>query len=233
MNYLIIGGGSGVGKRLTEILLEKGHTVYVASRNATDKMSESENLHVNNLDAVSQDADWTFLPDDLSGVAYCAGSINLKPFKRLRPEDFMADFDVNLIGVVNTVQAAMPALKHGNGGSILLFSSVAAQRGLNFHASVAAAKGAVEGLTRALSAELAPDIRVNALALSLTDTPLAQNLLSTDKKKESSNERHPLKRYGKPNDAASLGAFLLSPDADWITGQIIGVDGGMGAIQNI
>ena len=233
MNYLVIGGATGIGKRLTEILLEKGHSVYVASRNATSNMSEDSNLVVKDLDAVDSEADWSFLPEELDGVAYCAGTINLKPFKRLKAEDFRSDFDVNLIGAVNTIQAALPALKKGNGGSILLFSSVAAQRGLTFHASVAAAKGAIEGLTRALSAEFAPDIRVNALALSLTDTPLAQNLLSTDKKKEASNERHPLKRYGKPNDAASIGAFLLSAEADWITGQIIGVDGGMGTIQNI
>ncbi|NEN22079.1 SDR family oxidoreductase [Cryomorpha ignava] len=233
MNYLVIGGATGIGKRLTEILLEKGHKVHVASRNAKANLEEDSNLVVNDLDAVDSDTDWSFLPEELDGVAYCAGTINLKPFKRLKPEDFKKDFDVNLIGAVNTIQAALPALKKGNGGSILLFSSVAAQRGLTFHASVAAAKGAIEGLTRALSAELAPDIRVNALALSLTDTPLAQNLLSTDKKKESSNDRHPLKRYGKPNDAASIGAFLLSADADWITGQVIGVDGGMGTIQNI
>lgn len=233
MNYLIIGGATGIGKKLAEKLLEKGHRIYVASRNAKANLEERPSLVVNDLDAVDAHADWSFLPDELNGVAYCAGTINLKPFKRLKPEDFKTDFDVNLIGAVNTIQAALPALKKGNGGSILLFSSVAAQRGLTFHASVAAAKGAIEGLTRALSAELAPDIRVNTLALSLTDTPLAQNLLSTDKKKEASNERHPLKRYGEPNDAASLGAFMLSPDADWITGQIIGVDGGMGTIQNI
>lgn len=233
MKYLVIGGATGIGKRLTEILLKKGNTVYVASRNALENTTEKENLFVADIDAVDTDADWSFLPEELDGIAYCAGSINLKQFKRLTAEDFKTDFDVNLIGAVNTIQAALPALKKGNGGSILLFSSVAAQRGLTFHASVAAAKGAVEGLTRALSAELAPDIRVNTLALSLTDTPLAKNLLSSDKKREASNERHPLKRFGNPNDAASIGAFLLSPDADWITGQIIGVDGGMGAIQNI
>lgn len=232
MNYLVIGGATGIGKRLTEILLEKGNTVYVASRSATESLSEKENLKVYNLDATSADADWSFLPDELAGVAYCAGSINLKPFKRLKAEDFRNDFEINLTGAVNTIQASMASVKKAK-GSFLLFSSVATQRGLTFHASVSAAKGAVEGLTRALSAELAPDIRVNALALSLTDTPLAENLLSTDKKREASNERHPLKRYGKPNDAASLGAFLLSSDAGWITGQVIGVDGGMGTIQNI
>ncbi len=232
MNYLVIGGATGIGKRLTEILLEKGNKVYVASRNATKALSEKENLKVYDLDATDAESDWSFLPDELAGVAYCAGSINLKPFKRLKAEDFRNDFDINLTGAVNTIQASMGAVKKAK-GSFLLFSSVAAQRGLTFHASVSAAKGAVEGLTRALSAELAPDIRVNALALSLTDTPLAENLLSTDKKREASNDRHPLKRYGKPNDAASIGAFLLSSDADWITGQVIGVDGGMGTIQNI
>ncbi len=233
MNYLVIGGATGIGERLTEILLQKGNTVYVASRNAKKNTTKKDNLIVADIDAVSADADWSFLPEELDGIAYCAGSINLKQFKRLKLEDFKTDFEINLLGAVNTIQAALPALKKGSGGSILLFSSVAAQRGLTFHASVAAAKGAIEGLTRALSAELAPDIRVNALALSLTDTPLAKNLLGSEKKREASNERHPLKRFGKPNDAASIGAFLLSPDADWITGQIIGVDGGMGAIQNI
>ena len=232
MNYLVIGGATGIGKRLTEILLEKGNTVYVASRNATSSLKQEASLKVFDLDATDPSADWSFLPDELAGVAYCAGSINLKPFKRLKPEDFRNDFEINLTGAVNMIQAALSPLKKAK-GSILLFSSVAAQRGLTFHASVAAAKGAVEGLTRALSAEFAPDIRVNALALSLTDTPLAEGLLSTDRKREASNDRHPLKRYGKPNDAASIGAFLLSPEADWITGQVIGVDGGMGTIQNI
>lgn len=232
MKYLIIGGATGIGKKITEILLEKGHSVIVASRSATEKLEEKSNLRVFNIDSTKPDADWSFLPENIDGIAYCAGSINLKPFKRLRADDFRTDFEINLIGAVNTIQAALPALKK-NGGSIVLFSSVAAQRGLTFHASVAAAKGAVEGLTPALSAELAPDIRVNALALSLTDTPLAENLLSTEKEREASNLRHPLKRYGKPEDAAALAVFLLSEEASWITGQIIGVDGGMGTIQNI
>ncbi len=232
MNYLIIGGATGVGKNLTKILLQKGHQVVVVSRNAKDKSEALSNLQAFDLDATKSDSNWSFLPETIDGVAYCAGSINLKPFKRLTAEDFRKDFEINLLGAVNTIKAALPALKKGR-GSIVLFSSVAAQRGLTFHASVAAAKGAVEGLTRALSAELAPDIRVNTLALSLTDTPLAANLLNTERKREASSLRHPLKRYGKPGDAAALAAFLLSEESNWITGQVIGVDGGMSTIQNM
>ncbi len=233
MNYLIIGGSTGIGAKLTELLLEQGHEVIVASRKASERLEAKKGLTVADVDVTDEDADWSFLPETLDGMAYCAGSINLKPFKRLTMADFNADFSINLTGAVNTIQAALSGLKKSKAGSIVLFSSVAVQRGLTFHASISAAKGAIEGLTRALSAELAPGIRVNALALSLTDTPLAQELLSTEKKREAGNDRHPLKRVGEPKDAASIASFMLSPEASWITGQVIGVDGGMGTIQNL
>jgi NAD(P)-dependent dehydrogenase (short-subunit alcohol dehydrogenase family) len=233
MNYLVIGGSTGIGEEITNNLTGKGHTVFVASRKASERTEAGDKIKVQDIDVTDADADWSFLPDDLHGIAYCAGSINLKPFKRLKLEDFNNDFSINLTGAVHTIQAALPALKKTGSASIVLFSSVAARRGLTFHASVAAAKGAIEGLTHSLAAELAPEIRVNALALSLTDTPMAGHLLSSDKKQESGKARHPLKRYGKPQDSASIAAFLLGEEATWITGQIIGVDGGMAAVQNI
>jgi NAD(P)-dependent dehydrogenase (short-subunit alcohol dehydrogenase family) len=195
-------------------------------------MSDSDNLKVADIDATDENADWSFLPEQLDGIVYAGGTINLKPFKRLKNEDFLHDYKVNVIGAVNTIQASLKALK-GRKSSIVLFSSVAANRGLNFHASISAAKGAIEGLSKSLSAEMAPDTRVNCVALSLTDTPLAENLLSNDRKKEAGNERHPLHRYGQPQDAANAALFLLSEKADWVTGQVLGVDGGMGAIQNL
>jgi NAD(P)-dependent dehydrogenase (short-subunit alcohol dehydrogenase family) len=214
-------------------LKDHGHSVVIASREANTRMESGPKIGVHNIDATDENADWSFLPEELDGVVYCGGSINLKPFHRLKNSDFLADFNVNLIGAVNTVQAALPALKKSGHGSIVLFSTVAVQRGLAFHASVSAAKGGVEGLTRALSAELAPSIRANAVAISLTDTPMAERLLSTEAKQEASRERHPLKRYGKPEDAAAIAAFLLSSESSWITGQVIGVDGGMSVIQNL
>ncbi len=231
--FLIVGGSTGIGQELTEQLLAEGHSVIVASRNASSRMSSRDKLSVHDVDATIEGADWSFLPDQLDGLAYLGGSINLKPFHRLKNEDFITDFRINLLGAVNSIQAALPALKSNQHASIVLFSTVAVQRGLTFHASVAAAKGAVEGLTRELSAELAPNIRTNAIALSLTDTPMAEKLLSNDTKREAADQRHALKRFGKPADIASMAAFLLSDKASWITGQIIGVDGGMGTVQNL
>lgn len=231
--YLIIGGTTGIGKTLANRLVAEGHHVIAASRAAEGRIENGEHFTVKNIDATDPEADWSFLPEKLDGVAYCAGSINLKPFHRLKTDDFEADYKVNLIGAVHTLQAALPALKKTENASVVLFSTVAAQRGMTFHASVASAKGATEGLVRSLSAEWAPKIRVNAVALSLTDTPMAERLLSTDSKKEAGNERHPLKRYGQPEDVAEAAFFLLSEKASWITGQVIGVDGGMSTVQNI
>jgi NAD(P)-dependent dehydrogenase (short-subunit alcohol dehydrogenase family) len=233
MNYLVVGGSTGIGRKISERLIDEGHHVFIASRNAKSRLDSNESQTIVDIDATSSDADWSFLPDTLDGLIYCGGTINLKPFKRLKSEDFLHDFSVNVIGAINAIQASLKAFKNSDSASIVMFSSVAAERGLNFHASISAAKGAVEGLTKSLSAELAPSIRVNAVALSLTDTPLAEQLLNNEKKQEASNARHPLHRYGKPEDAAEAALFLLGSKSSWITGQILGVDGGMGTIQNI
>jgi NAD(P)-dependent dehydrogenase (short-subunit alcohol dehydrogenase family) len=163
---------------------------------------------------------------------YCPGSINLKPFHRFSIDEFKNDFEINLLGAVKTIQAALPALKKANGSSVVLFSTVASQLGMPFHASVASAKSAVEGLAKSLAAEYATNgIRVNVVAPSLTDTPLAEKLLSSPEKREASDKRHPLGRVGNPEDIAATVAFLLSEKTAWVTGQILHVDGGMGALK--
>ena len=156
----------------------------------------------------------------------------MRPFRQLKPEDFAADFDINLLAAVKTIQSCLPKLKNTNNtASIVLFSTVAVQTGMAYHASIASSKGAVEGLTRSLAAELAPKIRVNCIAPSLTDTPMAARLLSSDHKREANAERHPLKRFGQPEDIANLAIFLIENHSDWITGQILHVDGGMSSIK--
>ncbi len=230
-NYLIVGASSGVGKSLAQKMVAQGANVYTASRHSGDTPSVSHLI----FDAQSHDfQSFASLPDTIHGVAYCPGSINLKPFHRLSLADFQQDLNINLLGAVGVLQAVLPKLKRAETASVVLFSTVAVQTGMGFHASIAAAKGAVEGLTRALAAEWAVQrIRVNAIAPSLTDTPLAKNLLSTDEKKEASNRRHPIGRYGTADDVAAMAAFLLGDETSWITGQIFGVDGGLGSIRSV
>jgi len=227
VRVLVVGGSKGIGKACTELLLEQGCEVIVAAR------SNSEINHLP-IEFIQLDVTKDLIEledfDNLNGLIYCPGSINLKPFHRLSSEHFQQDLDVNLFGAIKTIQATLPALKKGN-GSIVLFSTVAVSQGMTFHASVATSKGAIEGLTRSLASEYAPEIRVNAIAPSLTETPLAASLLSSEKKKEASEMRHPLKRIGKPADIASLAVHLVSENGSWITGQIIGVDGGMSRIR--
>jgi NAD(P)-dependent dehydrogenase (short-subunit alcohol dehydrogenase family) len=159
-------------------------------------------------------------------------TINLKPFHRISIEDFQKEMDVNFFGAVRVLQACLKGLKKSNVASVVLFSTVAVQTGMGFHAGVASAKGAIEGLTRSLAAEWAPSkIRVNAIAPSLTDTPLAASLLATPDKKESSDKRHPLGRVGTPEDIAKAALYLLSEDSSWMTGQIIHIDGGMSSLK--
>ena len=228
--YLVVGASSGIGRALATQLVESGHQVY-ATYYKNEITSSNSKLSFHHLNVLDENLSIDFLPDEINGIVYCPGSINLKPFSRLKSEDFMSDYQLQLIGAVKMIQAVIPKLKDANNPSIVLFSTVAVQSGLNFHSLVASSKGAIEGLTRALAAELAPKIRVNCVAPSLTDTPLAASLLNTDQKKEANALRHPLKRIGSATDIANMAEFLLSDKSGWITGQILHVDGGMGSIK--
>jgi NAD(P)-dependent dehydrogenase (short-subunit alcohol dehydrogenase family) len=167
----------------------------------------------------------------LHGLVYCPGSIRLQPFAKLRDEDYREDLELNLLGAVRAIRAALPAMKASGEASIVLFSTVAVSTGMPMHASVAAAKGAVEGFARSLAAELAPAVRVNVIAPSLTDTPLASGLLRSERQRESAGARHPLGRVGEPSDIAAAVRYLLSRDSAWVTGQVISVDGGLGTLR--
>lgn len=221
-NYLIIGGSSGIGAELVKILKAAGHRVITASR------SESADIR---FDALKDELNISQLPEQLDGLVYCPGSINLKPINRLTDDDFKQEFDLNVLGFVRVLRSVLPQLKKSESASVVLYSTVAVQQGMPFHASVAAAKGAVEGICRALAAELAPRIRVNCIAPSLVNTPLANRLLSSPEKKKASDERHPLKRTGEPKDIAQLSAFLLSDAASWMSGQVIHADGGLSSLR--
>jgi NAD(P)-dependent dehydrogenase (short-subunit alcohol dehydrogenase family) len=171
------------------------------------------------------------LPSAIDGMAYCPGSINLGPLRGVKHESMLSDYQLNVIGAVKCVQAALGPLKAAPSSSIVFFSTVAVQQGLPMHASVAAAKGALEGLTRSMAAELAPKIRVNCIAPSLTDTPLASKLLSSDEKRAAMGKRHPLGRVGTAEDIAAMAEFLIGDQSPWISGQIMAVDGGMSSLR--
>jgi NAD(P)-dependent dehydrogenase (short-subunit alcohol dehydrogenase family) len=229
-NYLIVGGSSGIGKALVDQLMNEGHQVF-ATYNTKQSSSNFPNLSYHALNVLDETINLSFLPEKLDGIAFCPGAIALRPFARIQPTDFIADYNLQVVGAIKVIQAALSALKNAEQASIVLFSTVAVQLGLNFHTLVAASKGAIEGLTKSLAAELAPKIRVNAIAPSLTNTPLAAALLNSDQKIEANAERHPLKRVGTPEDISAMAAFLLSPKTSWITGQILSVDGGMGSLK--
>ncbi len=228
-NILVVGGSSGIGLALVDNLLAAGENVYVWARQERELVSKT-GVHFSSVDVTNGDLPADDLPDTLHALVYCPGTINLKPFRGLKPEQFRTELDINLIGAVRCLQAVERRFKKAEQAAVVLFSTVAVQRGMPFHASIAAAKGAVEGLTRSLAAEWAPKIRVNAIAPSLTDTPLAEKLLSTEDKRKASADRHPLQRVGSPEEVATLAAYLISADAGFITGQIIGIDGGKSRI---
>ena len=229
--FVVIGGSKGIGLEITRLLSQANKRVTVISRSMQTGNELKEVSHLS-IDITRDDIDAGSLPDRIQGLVYCPGSIRLRPFHRLKTDDFLADLEINLLGAVKSIQACLPGLKRAKSpGSIVLFSTVAVETGMPFHASIASAKGAIEGLTRSLAAELAPKIRINTIAPSLTDTDLAKALLSDDGKRSAAADRHPLKRIGNPADIAAAAKFLLDDSASWITGQIIAVDGGMGAIR--
>lgn len=222
-NYLIAGGSSGIGFELVKKIIVDGNKPIIIARNARE-------LNLSQVEFYAADILKDALPEiemPLHGLVYCPGSITLKPIRSLRDEDFLNDFSINVLGAVKTIQKYLPNLKKEAIASIVLFSTVAVETGMSFHSSIAAAKGAVEGLMRSLAAELAPAVRVNAIALSLTETPLAARFTDSGSKFQAAKERHPLKQIGSANDIASLAYWLLSDESKFVTGQVIKMDGGI------
>ncbi|NJB70174.1 NAD(P)-dependent dehydrogenase (short-subunit alcohol dehydrogenase family) [Saonia flava] len=225
-NILMIGGSCGIGNTIAKILMID-YQLYVASR--TQKGLENIDAQHILFDATKDSLDKSLLPEDLHGFIFCPGSINLKPFKMMSMDIFKDDMELNFFSLVNTVKEIMPIMQEGS--SMIFFSTVAVSVGMPFHTSVAGSKGAIEGFAKSLAAEYAPKIRVNVIAPSLVDTPLSSRLLSNEKKREMMALRHPLKRIGEKTDIANAAEFLISDKSSWMTGQVIGVDGGISTIK--
>lgn len=218
---IVVGGSKGIGNAIVSSLLSSNRVINISR---TEPQQSHENLIHHQCDVINDQ-----LPeiDSADGLVYCPGSINLKPINRLSLEDFKNDFEINVLGAVKTIQQYISVLKNGNKPSVVLFSTVASKLGMPFHASVAASKSAIEGLTKSLGAELAPTVRVNAIAPTVTDTDLASKLLRNERMIENMNERHPLKKYLKPEEVADMATFLLSDKAASLSGQIFEMDCGI------
>lgn len=225
-NILLIGGSHGIGLSITE-QMNNDYNLFVAAR--TNENLEQLNVTYIPFDATSEELNISVLPDELHGFVYCPGSINLKPFKMMSIEAFEDDMHLNFFSLVKVVKSIMPKLAEG--ASMVFFSTVAVGKGMPYHTSVASSKGAIEGFGKSMAAEHAPKLRVNVVAPSLVDTPLAERLLNNDRKKEANAARHPLKRVGEPADIANIVVFLLSDKSSWMTGQILGVDGGTSTLN--
>ena len=230
-NIVIVGASSGIGLAAAELLGSQGAKLFTISRTEPDLPPSLQFEHITH-DILEDEFPNDQLPEKIDALIYCPGSINLKPFRSLSVDTFREDYEINVIGAVKAIKAALKPMKKADGTpSVVLFSTVAVQQGMAFHGSVSAAKGAVEGLTRSLAAELSPKIRVNCIAPSLVNTPLASQILSSDERIEASNKRHPLNRIGQAEDIAQMVAFLASEQSSWMTGQVLGVDGGLSRLR--
>jgi 3-oxoacyl-[acyl-carrier protein] reductase len=223
---LLIGASSAVAKEVAKQLKTEGHTIISISRSKPQAPFDVYHQY-----DISSDDPMPIVDSCIDGLVYFPGTINLKPFQSLKAPNFLEDFQINVLGAIKSIQSYSKNLALSESASIILYSTVAVQMGMSFHASVAASKGAIEGLTRSLAAEFAPKIRVNCIAPSLTNTPMASRLLSSPEKIEASALRHPLKEIGDPKDLANMTVFLLSDTSKWMTGQIIHLDGGMSSIK--
>jgi NAD(P)-dependent dehydrogenase (short-subunit alcohol dehydrogenase family) len=234
---IVYGGYGGIGSATARLLHARGYGLHLVGRNEDKLTAMAGELEADfTLGDVRDTSLFTRVAQEagspLAGLVYAVGTINLGSLRRLSEVDFLDDFRINAMSAALAIQATLSALKkHDGGASVVLFSSIAARQGFTFHASTGMAKAAVSGLTLALAAELAPKVRVNAIAPSLTRTPLADSVLVSDKMVEGIAKLHPLPRLGEPNDIANLAAFLISDESSWITGQIIGVDGGRSTLR--
>jgi NAD(P)-dependent dehydrogenase (short-subunit alcohol dehydrogenase family) len=224
-NQVIIGASNGIGAAIAAKFLDRGDHVW-GTYNQT-YLEAGERFSVQRYDVIKDAVPVDFFPDRIDGLVYCPGTIDLKPFNRFSREDLLLDYQTNVLAAFDLIKTLLPNFKRSGSAAVTLFSSVAVQKGFPFHLQVALSKGAIEGMVRALSAELAPTVRLNAIAPSLTRTHLSERLLSTEDKIRSNAERHPLKRIGSPEDHAGMVSLLHSTEGSWITGQIIHVDGGL------
>ena len=227
-NYLIIGGSSGIGKEISE-LLSNENTVFSTSRNELNE--SNDNIRHIKYDVLEDELDPELLPDQIDGFVYCPGTINLRPFRSLKLETFRSDLELNLIGAIKTLQIILTRLQQSPSSSIIFYSTVAVKTGMPFHSSVSSSKSALEGLTKSLAAEFAPKIRVNCIAPSIVNTPLANKFLNTEDKIEKAAARHPLNKIGTAKEIAQLTQYLLDDKSKWITGQIINIDGGISSVK--
>ncbi len=234
---IVMGAHGGIGESLVEFLVGQGHIVYASARNkeTLNPLASKLGIQTSSVDVFDKDAVERFIEDadegeGIKGLAYCIGSIDLKPFKTAKDDDYFKSYELNVVGAIRALRAAEKSLKKA-GGSVVLFSTIAVQQGFTNHSLISTAKGAVEGLTKALAAEWAPNVRVNCIAPSLSDTPLAKPLTSSEKMAKSIAAMHPIPRLGEANDSASLAAFLLGEQSEWMTGQILHVDGGRSTLR--
>ena len=231
--FVIAGGSKGIGLELVNRLRDRSDQIVVYSR-TPGELEVADNVVHHAVDFTSPDVELSDLPESINGIAFCPGSINLRSFRSLKEDDFRTDLEVNLFGAIRFLKSCMNGLKKGASdypSSAVLFSTVAVGKGMPQHASVAVSKGAVEALARTLAREWAPQIRVNCIAPALTETPLAERFFATEESRQAMAAKYPLARTGKPEDLAATAEFLLSRQSGWITGQTIGVDGGMSTLS--